>query len=265
MTVMPVERSAGVPPRRALIDSRHGPGSVPGASGQDAERAGAADDRAIVRAVIAGDSEAYRVLVEREAIPVVRACHEVLGDVAEAQGVAQETFMTAYRSLSSWRGDGPFGRWLASLALKLADRRRGRRTEVRWLGPAAAAGSGAEVGETLRLNHDFVDRIMGALVEEPRPGALSFLAPLRRGVAGLRESVRQGWATVRGAGRPAVGRVAALAYVVIVVIAGVTFTGAAAVGAVNALGVFRVETETPTRASPRPSQVPSPSASVRPS
>ena len=93
------------------------------------------DDRAIVDAVLAGDREAYRVLVEREGASVVRACHRVLGDLHEAEDAAQEAFVIAYRSLASWRGDGPFGAWLTRIAVRIALRQAGKRRAVTWLDP----------------------------------------------------------------------------------------------------------------------------------
>src|SRR6478735_7868133 len=97
------------------------------------------DDRAIVDAVLAGDPDAYRVLVEREGAAVVRACHRVLGDLHEAEDAAQEAFVTAYRSLASWRGDGPFGAWLTRIAVRIALREAGRRRSVTWLDTSVAA------------------------------------------------------------------------------------------------------------------------------
>jgi RNA polymerase sigma-70 factor (ECF subfamily) len=96
------------------------------------------DDRAIVEAVLAGDRDAYRQLVEREGASVVAACARILGDRSEAEDVAQEAFVIAYRSLASWRADGPFGAWLSRIAVRLAIRNAGRRKQVTWLDPLAA-------------------------------------------------------------------------------------------------------------------------------
>jgi RNA polymerase sigma-70 factor (ECF subfamily) len=101
------------------------------------------DDRAIVDAVLAGDREAYRRLVEREAPALVRACHRILGDHAEAEDAAQEAFVTAFRSLASWRGDGPFGAWLMRIGVRIALRQAGRRRTVAWRDPHAAAAADA--------------------------------------------------------------------------------------------------------------------------
>lgn len=106
---------------------------------QDQQRTGAdrtgrsRDDHAVVEAVLAGDRDAFRVLVEREAGAVVRACHRILGDLHEAEDAAQEAFVTAYRSLASWRGEGPFGAWLTRIAVRIAIRQAGRRKRVGWL------------------------------------------------------------------------------------------------------------------------------------
>ncbi len=98
----------------------------------------ASDDRSIVEAVLAGDQDAFRALVEREGPSIVAACARVLGDHSEAEDIAQEAFVTAYRSLGSWRADGPFGAWLSRIAVRLAVRRAGQRKQIAWLDPLAA-------------------------------------------------------------------------------------------------------------------------------
>jgi RNA polymerase sigma-70 factor (ECF subfamily) len=99
------------------------------------------DDRATVEAVLGGDRDAFRRLVDREGPAVMRACYRVLGDVHEAEDAAQEAFVTAYRSLPSWRGDGPFGAWLTRIAVRIALRQAGRRKSVAWLDVTAEPGS----------------------------------------------------------------------------------------------------------------------------
>ena len=100
-------------------------------------QAGVDDEaRSVVAAVLSGRRNAFRVLVERESASVVRACVRVLGDQHEAEDVAQEAFLVAYRSLAGWRGDGSFGAWLGRIAVRLAIRRAAaRRTSVRWIAP----------------------------------------------------------------------------------------------------------------------------------
>ena len=88
-------------------------------------------------AVLAGDREAFRRLIERESISLVRACHRILGDRADAEDAAQEALVTAYRQLASWRGDGPFGAWLTRIGVRIALRQAGKRRTVTWRDPLA--------------------------------------------------------------------------------------------------------------------------------
>lgn len=97
--------------------------------------AGHPDERAIVAAVLGGDRDAFRGLVEREAAGVIRACQRILGDHAEAEDAAQEAFVIAYKSLASWRADGPFGAWLTRIAVRIALRMATRRRTVIWRDP----------------------------------------------------------------------------------------------------------------------------------
>jgi RNA polymerase sigma-70 factor (ECF subfamily) len=100
-----------------------------------------ADAQAAVASVLAGDREAFRVLVERESANVFRTCYRVLGSLPEAEDAAQEAFVIAFRSLGTWRGDGPFGAWIARIAVRLALRQAGRRKTVAWLDPLASDGT----------------------------------------------------------------------------------------------------------------------------
>lgn len=90
------------------------------------------EDRQLVDAVIAGDHESFRVLVDRESQSMIAICHRILGDPIEAQDVAQDAFLQAYRRLATFKGDGPFGAWLRRITIRLAAARlSARRQEVR--------------------------------------------------------------------------------------------------------------------------------------
>lgn len=78
------------------------------------------DDRELAQAIAAGDSDAFRLLVERESGPVLRASARVLRDPDAAEDVAQECFVIAYRSIGSWRGEGSLHGWLLRIAINRA-------------------------------------------------------------------------------------------------------------------------------------------------
>ena len=88
-------------------------------------------DRALVDAVISGDDEAYRVLVDREKENVIGLCRRVLRDPQLAEDVAQEAFIQAYRALPTFRGDGPFGAWVGRIASRMAYAKLKRPAELR--------------------------------------------------------------------------------------------------------------------------------------
>lgn len=139
--IMGGERSAIGGARGVAVRAR-------GAISDDERRPGddrvALDERAVVAAVLAGDRDAFRRLVERDGPAVVRACHRILGDLGEAEDAAQEAFVTAYRSLATWRADGPFAAWLTRIAVRIALRTASRRRTVPWTAPVGSAGRDAD-------------------------------------------------------------------------------------------------------------------------
>lgn len=75
--------------------------------------------------------DAFGELVERNRRAVFRAALAALGSPAEADDVAQEAFVTAYRKLASFRGESAFRTWLLSITWRKAI---DRRTSMgRWL------------------------------------------------------------------------------------------------------------------------------------
>jgi RNA polymerase sigma-70 factor (ECF subfamily) len=113
----------------------------------------------------------------------------VLGDLHEAEDAAQEAFVTAYRALATWRGDGPFGAWLARIGVRIAVRRAIKRKSVAWIDPhpmAEERGDGS-VGE------DALFAAMGAADNDPAQMAVRAerAAAIRSAVANLDEPYRE--------------------------------------------------------------------------
>ena len=87
-------------------------------------------DRQLVDEVLIGNSEAFRVLVDRVSPSVIGVSRRILGDPDEAQDVAQDAFLRAYRALATFRGDGPFGAWVTRIAARLAVARLAGRPDL---------------------------------------------------------------------------------------------------------------------------------------
>jgi RNA polymerase sigma-70 factor, ECF subfamily len=88
-------------------------------------------DLELVQRAQAGDQQAFGQLVDRNRRVVYRAAYAALNSPDEAEDVAQETFVTAYRKLSGFRGDSSFKTWLLAIAWRKAIDRR--RSMTRWL------------------------------------------------------------------------------------------------------------------------------------
>jgi RNA polymerase sigma-70 factor (ECF subfamily) len=88
----------------------------------------APDDTALVRACQRGDREAFGILISRHAGAVLNVASRMLGPTADAEDVAQEAFVAAYKSIGSFQLDARFSTWLHRIAVnKCTDALRARR------------------------------------------------------------------------------------------------------------------------------------------
>ncbi len=77
-------------------------------------------DHELVRRVQAGDQSAFNLLVLKYQHRVLKLVGRFVNDAAEAEDVAQEAFLKAYRALASFRGDSAFYTWLYRIAINTA-------------------------------------------------------------------------------------------------------------------------------------------------
>jgi RNA polymerase sigma-70 factor, ECF subfamily len=80
---------------------------------------GAIEDRAVVDAVLAGDTSAFAALVRRWQTPLINLAWRFCRDRGRAEEMAQEAFLRAYRNLGQWRRESAFSTWLFALAANL--------------------------------------------------------------------------------------------------------------------------------------------------
>ncbi len=79
-----------------------------------------ASDMSLVQRVQRGERNAYNLLVLKYQHKVVKLVMRYLRDPAEAEDVAQEAFIKAYRALPQFRGDSAFYTWLYRIAINTA-------------------------------------------------------------------------------------------------------------------------------------------------
>lgn len=77
-------------------------------------------DEDLVLRVQQGDKNAYNLLVLKYQHRIIQLVNRYVKDGSEAQDVAQETFIKAYRALGSFRGDSAFYTWLYRIAINTA-------------------------------------------------------------------------------------------------------------------------------------------------
>ncbi|MCL2824864.1 MAG: RNA polymerase sigma factor [Polyangiaceae bacterium] len=88
-------------------------------------------DVQLVRLIAAGDSKACRVFVDRYLGSIVSFAYRMLGDVSEAEDVAQETCLRLWNNASRWEPRAKLGTWLHHVARNLCiDRLRASRSTV---------------------------------------------------------------------------------------------------------------------------------------
>jgi RNA polymerase sigma-70 factor (ECF subfamily) len=79
-----------------------------------------ASDLSLVRRVQRGERGAYDLLVLKYQHKVVKLVMRYLRNPADAEDVAQEAFVKAYRALPQFRGDSAFYTWLYRIAINTA-------------------------------------------------------------------------------------------------------------------------------------------------
>jgi RNA polymerase sigma-70 factor (ECF subfamily) len=78
------------------------------------------NDAAAVAQVLAGDRDAFGVLVERHSQAVFSLAFRMTGNEPDAEEVVQETFMKAYLRLARFESRASFGTWLHRIAVNCA-------------------------------------------------------------------------------------------------------------------------------------------------
>lgn len=103
-----------------------------------------------------GDAAAWEILVSEHQANVFRLAYLFLGDSGEAEDIAQETFLRAYRSLGSFDAGRPLRPWLLSITANLARNRR--RAAGRYLS-ALQRWVRAEPSESTSIEQQSVDNL----------------------------------------------------------------------------------------------------------
>ena len=141
-------------------------------------RSGGVDtDEALVTAAQAGDREAVDTLIRRHQSRIFNFALTLTAGGADAEDLAQETFIRALRGLNRFRGESSFKHWLYRIAVNAARTRRAQqarqaavwdaRVEADDLAERHAARAAGGVEQAV-MRRQTIDRALAALPHDLR-------------------------------------------------------------------------------------------------
>lgn len=77
------------------------------------------EENEVVRAVLHGETDEFEKLVAAYEKPVYHIAFKMTGNEEDAFDLSQDTFLKAYRSLNTFRGESSFGTWICRMAANL--------------------------------------------------------------------------------------------------------------------------------------------------
>jgi len=130
------------------------------------------DELDLIRRCVNGDRDRYAVLVDRYKTMVYTIAYRMLGDPEAAKDVAQESFLSAYLGLRTFRHQSKFSSWLCSIVMnKCRDHLRARKENISVDDVAeirADEGNLPEANCSAHETRDVIQRALNALPDEYR-------------------------------------------------------------------------------------------------
>lgn len=124
-------------------------------------------DQELIERIGRGDAAAVQALVARKLPRMVQLAHRMLNDGAEAEDVAQEVFLRAWKQAATWTpGAARFDTWLHRVALNLCYDRLRRRRDIAMAEPPEQIDTGPAADRGL-LARDTGRRVSAAMAELP--------------------------------------------------------------------------------------------------
>ena len=134
-------------------------------------------DRDLLEAARAGDRQAVDALILRYQVRMFNYARTLARHPADAEDVAQETFIRAFRSLGRFRGDSSFKNWLYRIATNVARSHfaRRRRQAAVWdqrleadEGVEDRLEGDGETPEAAVIHRQAIDRALATLTDDMR-------------------------------------------------------------------------------------------------
>ncbi|HWG19263.1 MAG TPA: sigma-70 family RNA polymerase sigma factor [Terracidiphilus sp.] len=155
------------------------------AHGRSPER----DEAQMIVAILAGDRDLYHSLIQPYELSVYRMAMSFVKNETEAEDVAQEAFLKAFRDLANFRGESKFSTWLISITLNEARRRLRRQSTMRMESLDGPPDEGGKVSPALLRDWREIpsEALERREMRELLQKAIEELSPIYREVLVLRD------------------------------------------------------------------------------
>jgi RNA polymerase sigma-70 factor (ECF subfamily) len=142
-------------------------------------------DAAVVAQVLAGDRDAFRVLVDRHSRSIFRVVYRMTGNQQDSEELVQETFLRAYKNLERFELRANFSTWVYRIAVnRTLDFLNARKTQMQTKETYQIADNpDKEEGNQVQVAADSPgpDRLLlSAEMKRKIAGALGLLTPAER-------------------------------------------------------------------------------------
>jgi RNA polymerase sigma-70 factor (ECF subfamily) len=143
----------------------------------------------MIASILGGDTEKYHDLIRPYEHSVYRMALSFMKNESDAEDVAQEAFISAFRNLAAFRGQAKFSTWLISITLNQARGRLRRQSLVRMESLDQTPEEGGHVSPALLRDWREVpsEALERKEIREMLRQAIEGLAPIYREVVLLRD------------------------------------------------------------------------------
>src|SRR6478672_7173190 len=130
-------------------------------------------DAELVQACLDGRREAFDVIVERHQRHVYQLCYRFAGNHEDANDLAQDVFIRAYRGLKTFKGQASLGTWLYRIGVnvcltKVAAKGRSERIDPLLTGNDARIASQEETAAEALLRGERAAQVRAAIARLPK-------------------------------------------------------------------------------------------------
>ena len=146
------------------------------------KEARASSDAQLVEECRSGDTSAFDEIVHRYKDRIYNVVYRFVGNHEDAQDIAQEVFVRAYRGVDCFRGSAQVYTWLYSIAANLArNRLRDSRRKGRDMGTSLEAmkrplaADGAHTPRAQAQHHELDETLQGCLNDLPEHYRMAFV------------------------------------------------------------------------------------------